>query len=203
MNDQNDAAQARALREQARNGGLRFDAYLPPSLAEWLLELIERGIFADPSEAVFVILGEHRDLEPHADLRREALKRSVQASIDDSRPGYSADEIKEHLRKLSAQRSAPAEWKRSKSADATAANLDAVKPPFETCGMEHADFHVGMEFLTATGRWRVTDIGIRTVIAIKLDQTDPLNYNGPPYSIVESVFDEYDFGGCAPVASPD
>ncbi len=44
MNDQNDVAQARALREQARNGGLRFDAYLPPSLAEWLLERIESGI---------------------------------------------------------------------------------------------------------------------------------------------------------------
>ena len=128
MNDQNDAAQARALREQARKGGLRFDAYLPPSLAEWLLELIERGIFADPSEAVFVILGEHRDLEPHADLRREALKRRVQASIDDSHPGYSADEIREHLRKLSAERSPPAEWKRSKSVDQTAPNLDAPEP---------------------------------------------------------------------------
>jgi hypothetical protein len=68
--------------------------------------------------------------------------------------------------------------------------------------MQHADFRVGMEFLTPAGRWRVTDIGIRTVIAIKLDQTDPRNYNGPPFSIVE-VFDEYDFGECAPVASPD
>jgi Arc/MetJ-type ribon-helix-helix transcriptional regulator len=112
MNDQNEAAQARALREQARNGGLRFDAFLPPRLAEWLLELIERGIFADPSEAVFVILCEHRDLEPHEDLRREALKRRVEASIDDTHPGYPADEVKEHLRKLSAERSAPAKWTR-------------------------------------------------------------------------------------------
>jgi len=36
-------AQARALREQAGKGGLRFEAYLPPDLAEWLLDLIERG----------------------------------------------------------------------------------------------------------------------------------------------------------------
>jgi nitrogen-specific signal transduction histidine kinase len=50
----------------------------------------------------------------------------------------------------------------------------------------------------AAGRWRVTDIGTRTVIAIKLDQTER-NYNGPPYSIVERVFDEYAFGGCKPV----
>jgi hypothetical protein len=42
-------------------GGLRFGTYLPPNLAGWLLDLIERGVFTDPSEAVFVILGEHRD----------------------------------------------------------------------------------------------------------------------------------------------
>jgi len=79
-------AQAKALRQQAGKGGLRFEAYLPPDLAEWLLDLIERGVFADPSEAVFVILGEHRDLEPHADLRRELLSRSCQAAIDDPPP---------------------------------------------------------------------------------------------------------------------
>lgn len=201
MNNQNDAAQARALKERARNGGLRFDAYLPPDLAEWLLDHIERGVFADPSEAVFVILDEHRDLEPHADLRQEALKRRIQASIDDPRPAVSANEVREHLRKLLAEsRPEPAEWKLREPADETEANLDSLEPFLETCGMEHADFRIGMEFLTAKGRWRVTDIGTRTVIAIKLD---PLNYNGPPYSIVESVFDEYDFGGCAPVESPD
>jgi hypothetical protein len=58
-------AQAKALRVQAEKGGLRFSAYLPPGLADWLLGLIEKGTFHDPSEAVFVILGEHQDLEPH------------------------------------------------------------------------------------------------------------------------------------------
>jgi hypothetical protein len=43
--------QAKALREQARAGGLRFEAYLPPDLAEWLLDQIGRGVFVDPSEA--------------------------------------------------------------------------------------------------------------------------------------------------------
>jgi hypothetical protein len=64
--------------------------------------------------------------------------------------------------------------------------------------MKHSDFKIGLEFMTATGRWRFTDIGTRTVIAIKLDQDDPRNYNGPPYSIVESVFDAYDLKGCRP-----
>jgi len=93
-------AQARALKEQAGKGGLRFEAYLAPGLAEWLLDLIERGVFADPSEAVFVIFGEHRDLEPHADLRRELLSRLSQAAMDDPRPSLSGDEVEKRLREL-------------------------------------------------------------------------------------------------------
>ncbi len=47
-------------------------------------------MFLDPSKAVFVILGEHEELEPHADLRQELLKRSIDAAIADPRPprGY-------------------------------------------------------------------------------------------------------------------
>ena len=107
-------SQARALREQASKGGLRFEAYLPPDLAEWLLGLIERGVFADPSEAVFVILGEHRDLEPHADLRRELLSRALQAAIDDPRPSLSGDDLEKNFRDLStASLPAPAAWRKT------------------------------------------------------------------------------------------
>jgi antitoxin ParD1/3/4 len=107
-------AQAKALREQAKKGGLRFEAYLPSDLAEWLLGLIERGVFVDPSEAVFVILGEHKDLEPHADLRRELLKRTLQAAMEDPRPSISHEEMMERLRKLAeAPRPEPAEWRRA------------------------------------------------------------------------------------------
>jgi Arc/MetJ-type ribon-helix-helix transcriptional regulator len=110
----NDIAQARALREQARAGGLRFDAYLPPALADWLLDLIERGVFADPSEAVFVILGEHRDLEPHGELRRELLKRTLTIAADDPRRAIPAEEVLDDLRRLSiASRPEPAIWRRS------------------------------------------------------------------------------------------
>lgn len=64
-------------------------------------------------------------------------------------------------------------------------------------GMEHGDFVIGQSFWTATGEWRYTDIGIRTITAIKLDRPDdPSWYNGPPYAVVEHVFDEYDFVGC-------
>ena len=88
------AAQAAALQEQARSGGLRFEAYLPPALANWILDKIARGVFADPSEAAFVILGEHHELEPHTRcLRQEALRRSLQAAADDPRPGIPAEEF--------------------------------------------------------------------------------------------------------------
>lgn len=66
-------------------------------------------------------------------------------------------------------------------------------------GMKHSDFKIGREFLTETGRWRCTDVGKRTITAIKLDHDDdPSWYNGPPYAVVESVFDEYDIEGLSP-----
>ena len=110
---ESDIAQARALREQARKGGFRFEVYLPPSLAGWLLDLVEAGMFTDPAEAVFVIAGEHRDLEPHADLREEILRRSLQAAMDDPHPGFAAEEANERMRKLMSEpRAEPAVWRR-------------------------------------------------------------------------------------------
>jgi|SRR5438477_12288555 len=66
-------------------------------------------------------------------------------------------------------------------------------------GMKHSDFKIGTEFLTETGRWRCTDVGKRTIAAIKLDKDhDQRWYNGPPYAVLESVFDEYDLEGLSP-----
>ena len=112
---ESDMAQARSLREQARKGGLRFEVYLPPSLAEWLLDLVEKGVFTDPGEAVFVIVGEHKDLEPHADLREEILRRTLQAAMDDPRPGFTVGEVNERFDKLKGEpRVEPAVWRQRK-----------------------------------------------------------------------------------------
>ncbi len=109
-----DIAQAKEMREKARKGGLRFEAYVPPDLAEWLLHFVEQGVFTDPSEAVFVILGEHKDLEPHEDLREEILKRSPEASLNDPRPSISSEELEEKMRhKLSQPLPEPAVWRKS------------------------------------------------------------------------------------------
>lgn len=104
-------AQAKALRKQASEGGLRFEAYLPPQLADWLLERIEKGVFLDPGEAVFVLLGEHVELEPHTDLRQELLRRRLDAAINDRRPGIPADQVLSELRKrFAVPRPKPAAW---------------------------------------------------------------------------------------------
>jgi hypothetical protein len=52
---------------------------------------------------------------------------------------------------------------------------------------------IGQEFTDpATDcRWRITDVGRRTFLAIKLTGEKPENLRGPPYSVAESVWDEY------------
>ncbi|MFZ1641356.1 MAG: antitoxin VbhA family protein [Candidatus Contendobacter sp.] len=66
--------------------------------------------------------------------------------------------------------------------------------------MQHTDFEIGLEFECGGRRWRSTDLGTRTVIAIPLEYPeDPSWYNGPPYAVAETVFDEYDLEGCKPI----
>jgi hypothetical protein len=63
--------------------------------------------------------------------------------------------------------------------------------------MTKNDFRIDLEFYTASDKWRCTDVGTRVIVAIKLDRDDPGWYAGPPYAVLETVFDEYDFGGCS------
>jgi hypothetical protein len=67
---------------------------------------------------------------------------------------------------------------------------DAITP------MKHTDFTIGGHFILGGGLFLVTDVGTRTVCAIKLDQGDPSWCNGPPYALAEHVIDENDQPGC-------
>ena len=81
--------------------------------------------------------------------------------------------------------------------------------------MEHSDFVIGQEFW-CSGRWLCTDIGRRVVVAVRVDEQTVVClelatgiktsrildtaeaerdgwFNGPPYAVAETVFDEYDF----------
>ncbi len=79
--------------------------------------------------------------------------------------------------------------------------------------MNHADFTIGETFHCGGRQWRCTDIGRRTIIAIRVNSvavagTEPerhLNFaeaelagcfNGPPYAVAEIVFDEDDIEEC-------
>lgn len=60
------------------------------------------------------------------------------------------------------------------------------------CLMKPADFHIGLEFICGPFWYRCTDIGTRTVVAIRLVADDSVWYEGPPYMIEEVVLDEAD-----------
>ena len=61
--------------------------------------------------------------------------------------------------------------------------------------MRHEQFRIGRSFYTATGAWVCTYVGTRTIVAVKKARLDE-HPDGPPYSIAEASFDEYDLDGC-------
>ena len=80
--------------------------------------------------------------------------------------------------------------------------------------MKYSDFTIGCDFKCNGRIWRCTDIGTRVIVAIAVDYADittlvpgqkptitrksltDADFNGPPYSLVETVFDEYDIEAC-------
>ena len=91
-------------------------------------------------------------------------------------------------------------------------------------GMHLADFHVGIEFTMDDRIYRCTDIGTRTVVAIRIDHVETCTkhedgtltrtvlsaadaeaggwFDGPPYAVLEHVIDEDDLPVCLPRILP-
>lgn len=87
--------------------------------------------------------------------------------------------------------------------------------------MDLSEFQIGAEFMCGGKRYRCTDIGTRTVIAIRVDEATIATkapgkkvttrtitgedaqamgwFNGPPYGVLERIFDEDDREICEPV----
>lgn len=63
--------------------------------------------------------------------------------------------------------------------------------------MKHSDFKIGTVFNSCTGqRWKCTDVGARTILAIELKpELDSSWFVGPPYVVPEVSFDEIDIRG--------
>ena len=55
------------------------------------------------------------------------------------------------------------------------------------------EFYIGIEFFCSDRKWRCTDVGTRIITAICISEhgDDPTWFNGPPYAVVESVFDYF------------
>ena len=87
----------------------------------------------------------------------------------------------------------------------------------EKDGMALSDFRIGAEFESSGRVFRCTDIGTRTVVAIRVDSvtlscSDGSRrgltreeaeregwFEGPPYAVAETVFDEEDLVVCSPL----
>jgi antitoxin ParD1/3/4 len=105
-----------SVRRQAAEGGLTFEAYLPPSLAEWVIGLIEQEIFHSPAEAVFVAMQSFRELDQHPDVKRELLERTLQNRVASAEEGggMPAEEVMARLRKgTEGPQAEPAVWDKS------------------------------------------------------------------------------------------
>lgn len=84
--------------------------------------------------------------------------------------------------------------------------------------MRLSDFRVGGTFWCAERLWRCTDVGTRVVVAIRVDEVTVASlkdgmhsertmggheaqikglFNGPPYAVAETVFDEDDREACS------
>jgi hypothetical protein len=65
--------------------------------------------------------------------------------------------------------------------------------------MKHSDFIIKEKFTCGDKTWLCTDIGTRVIVAIQFNSEDTSWNNGPPYAVLEHVFDEYDIEVCEPV----
>ncbi len=63
--------------------------------------------------------------------------------------------------------------------------------------MDHSDFKIDMTFWMSGAQWRCTDVGTRTVCAIKIDDREDQSwFFGPPYAVDERCLDENDIEAC-------
>ena len=102
-----------SIRRQAAEGGLIFEAYLPPGLAAWVIGLVEQEVFHSPAEAVFVAMQSFRELDQHPDIKRELLERTLQHRVTSAEKGggMPAEEVMTRLRNaMEGPQAEPAVW---------------------------------------------------------------------------------------------
>ena len=95
----------------------------------------------------------------------------------------------------------------------------AILPLVTETGDAVPRFKIGAEIVCGDGRFRCTNLGTRVVVAIRVDEVSVVQvedgerrtstvsgaeaaadgwFNGPPYAVAETVFDEHDQEACEP-----
>jgi hypothetical protein len=77
-----------------------------------------------------------------------------------------------------------AEWRRVRGAILARARGDTIL------------FEIGKPFLMDDRVWICTDVGTRTICAVRLKDLVRSGDSGPPYSILEQVLDRYEMDHC-------
>lgn len=106
------ADQAKRILESGaiqRGASLKVELLLQPRQAEWILNKVVDRTYFSPSDALFHILTEYREIEPHNDIRQEVLRRSLDAvSLENTVP---LEDVLKEFDKIP-ERHQPVEWKK-------------------------------------------------------------------------------------------
>ena len=78
----------------------KLSVTITSAMAKMIRDKVEDGSYGSASEVVRAGLRAlQRDEEEHAE-RLASIRKRIASSIDDTRPGYSPDEMQEHFRRL-------------------------------------------------------------------------------------------------------
>ncbi|TJV39203.1 MAG: type II toxin-antitoxin system ParD family antitoxin [Mesorhizobium sp.] len=87
----------------------KLSVTVTPAMARMIREKVEDGSFGSASEVIRAALRAfQREEEEHAE-RMASIRARVKASIEDTRPNLSAEEVRERLRKFADQHSSRAD----------------------------------------------------------------------------------------------
>lgn len=102
--------QAKALRLPAGRDGLRFECFLPPELASWVLDKVEGLVFDDPAEAVRTIVSSHVQLCRLERVRQTMMERALARSAGKRFEEETLEEVAQFLKDADDGKGVPAYW---------------------------------------------------------------------------------------------
>ena len=73
--------------------------------------------------------------------------------------------------------------------------IDLLYSDWEPKGEKLSSFKIGTLFRSGSGRWICTDVGQRTIVAIRYTPRAKFKMAGPPYGSTETVWGDFDIGG--------